>query len=245
MDGKRSRTLASSSFPIGTLIDALALAIDRALMMKQKPEEACEAERILMLHHWSQPSENPPAMKILMDQLGTAAPDADQVADAQRQVAAWQEVETQQTRLRVTVAERIRQQLLGGNLLGLIEHADGRLTAASPDHWKTIEGQRAIENGAVLISEATPIRTISAQTWRFLVQGRSQQTEAAAEWMQREIPRAAEAGRRMKRNDALRDCRAATGCTDREAREAWNALPAHLKGSRGRPGKSSRPKSGD
>lgn len=38
-----------------------------------------------------------------------------------------------------------------------------------------------------------------------------------------------------KREPTLRDCMAATQCTYRIATEAWNALPADLRGTRGRP----------
>ncbi|MGK7870924.1 hypothetical protein [Falsiroseomonas sp. E2-1-a20] len=54
---------------------------------------------------------------------------------------------------------------------------------------------------------------------------------AAIEWMQ-----TATALTAMKRENAIKECRNATGCTFREAIFAWMALPSDRRGTRGRPG---------
>lgn len=57
---------------------------------------------------------------------------------------------------------------------------------------------------------------------------------AAVAWMVRNVTRRGA----WKRDNAIIACREATGCTDAVARAAWNSLPAELKNTRGRPGKS-------
>jgi hypothetical protein len=60
------------------------------------------------------------------------------------------------------------------------------------------------------------------------------QAESDAErWMSRACQAAFDAGRRTKREDALKQCQRA-GFTYHKAREAWNALPDYLRGSRGK-----------
>jgi ribosomal protein L7/L12 len=57
----------------------------------------------------------------------------------------------------------------------------------------------------------------------------AQKAEAARWWTLGYATHAANAGRKAKREETVRLCREATGCTDAEAKKAFTALPGDLK----------------
>ena len=146
----------------------------------------------------------------------------------------------------------LRQALGDGALTGHGLTPLGSISVVPVEAWRTEDGERAMRGAKIEWWMGNPVFKIYAdallssaefQLWigRTIAQATPKQErkdipqDKINEWMSAATTEARNAGRFLKRDDAVQQCQKALGCSRPAARRAFTTLPPALKLNKGKP----------